>query len=103
MSAVARPLSLALRAYEPATGRSGSVATRSGKAAAGAGGLLAGAIGSSAEALGRSQLGQVAIQASISLSSHVFRPSGRKLAVTELRANRAITSSLKLNVARRAS
>ena len=66
-------------------------------------GLLAGAIGSSAEALGRSQLGHVAIQASISLSSPVFRPSGRKLAVTELRANRAITSSLKPNVARRAS
>ena len=43
------------------------------------------------------------IQASISLSSPVFRPSGRKLAVTELRANRAITSSLKPNVARRAS
>jgi hypothetical protein len=55
------------------------------------------------QALGRSQLGRVAIQASISLSSPVFRPSGRKLAVTELRANRAITWSLKPNVARRAS
>ena len=55
------------------------------------------------QALGRSQLGHVAIQASISLSSPVFRPSGRKLAVTELRASRAITSSLKPNVARRAS
>jgi hypothetical protein len=54
-------------------------------------------------ARGRSQLDQVAIQASISLSSPCFRPSGRKLAVTELRANRAITSSLKPNVARRAS
>ena len=55
------------------------------------------------QALGRGQPGHVAIQASISLSSPVFRPSGRKLAVTELRANRAITSSLKPNVARRAS
>ena len=55
------------------------------------------------QALGRSQLGHVAIQASISLSSPVFRPSGRKLAVTELLAKRAITSSLKPNVARRAS
>ena len=55
------------------------------------------------QALGRSQLGHVAIQASISLSSPVFRPSGRKLDVTELRANRAITSSLKPNVARTAS
>ena len=55
------------------------------------------------KALGRSQLGRAAIQASISLSSPVFRPSGRKLAVTELRANWAITSSLKPNVARRAS
>jgi hypothetical protein len=49
------------------------------------------------------QFGHVAIQASISLNSPVFRPSGRKLAVTELRANRAITSSLKPNVARRSS
>ena len=54
-------------------------------------------------ALDGSQLGHAAIQASISLSSPVLRASGRKLAVTELRANPAITSSLKPNVARRAS
>ena len=94
--------------------RPGASPGEAGRRPQGRAGLLAGAIGSSADAFLRQSFSsaekeprpavtQAAIQASISLSSPVFRPSGRKLAVTELRANRAITSSLKPNVARRAS